>query len=173
MKREYVAALEKEMVARGNQAVVQRLLNEGRNEASVQWSRYTFNVVLTVFIQLINLTEKEQQLHSAKAELTALYGRVFDGPSECTLNKLNHHSDPCAFYTATVAFPEDDRLEYDLHAAEKRHDQIQAALNSDSRAAEILARAVRYMDVCQSSMQEALGYSRYGPFLSPYTAIAD
>ena len=65
---------------------------------------------------------------------------------------------------AFIAFPEDDRLEYDLHAEEKRHDQIQAILNSESRAAEILARAVRFMDSCQNSMQEALGYSRYGPF---------
>ena len=65
-----------------------------------------------------------------------------------------------------IAFPEDDRLEYDLHAEEKRHDQIQATLNSESRAAESLARAVRFMDACQSSMQEALGYSRYGPFHS-------
>ncbi|KAF8816955.1 hypothetical protein BYT27DRAFT_7229196 [Phlegmacium glaucopus] len=121
-EREYVEALEKEMVARGNEAVVQQLLDEGRNE-------------------LINLTEKEQQLHSIKTELSALYGRVFDGPTE--------------------SFPEDDRLEYDLHAAEKRHDQIQAGLNSESQAAEILARAVRYMDACQSNMQEALGYSRY------------
>ena len=65
-----------------------------------------------------------------------------------------------------IAFPEDDRLEYDLHAEEKRYDQIQATLNSESRAAESLARAVRFMDACQGSMQEALGYSRYGPFHS-------
>ena len=68
------------------------------------------------------------------------------------------------FFFVIIAFPEDDRLEYDLHAEEKRHDQIQATLNSESRAAENLARAVRFMDACQSSMQEALGYSRYGPF---------
>jgi len=121
-EREYVEALEKEMVARDNQNAVQKLLNEARDE-------------------LTKLNEKEQQLHSTKAELRALYGRVFDGPTE--------------------SFPEDDRLEYDLHAAEKHHDQLQAALNSESRAAEILARAVRYMDACQGSMQEALGYSRY------------
>ena len=74
----------------------------------------------------------------------------------------------CVFYpTLTyhdcfIAFPEDDRLEYDLHAEERRCDQIQATLNSESRAAENLARAVRFMGACQSSMQEALGYSRYG-----------
>jgi hypothetical protein len=79
----------------------------------------------------------------------------------------------CVCFTPTltyrdclIAFPEDDRLEYDLHAEEKRHDQIQAILNSESRAAETLARAVRFMDSCQNSMQEALGYSRYGPYHS-------
>jgi len=61
-----------------------------------------------------------------------------------------------------TAFPEDDRLEYDLNAAVKRHEQVQAKLNSESRAAELLARAVRAMDLCQQNMQEALGYSRYG-----------
>ena len=75
-------------------------------------------------------------------------------------NTFTYHD--CSF----IAFPEDDRLEYDLHAEEKRHDQIQATLNSESRAAENLARAVRYMDACQASMQEALGYSHYGPFHS-------
>ena len=71
-----------------------------------------------------------------------------------------------AFFLFILAFPEDDRLEYDLHAEEKRYDQIQATLNSESRAAECLARAVRFMDACQGSMQEALGYSRYGAFHS-------
>jgi hypothetical protein len=124
----------------------------------------------------VNLTEKEQQLQSVNVELTALYGRVFDGPTECTSKS---HIEPwgggvCVFHANTllitpivlIAFPEDDRLEYDFHAEEKRHDQTQATLNSESRAAESLARAVRFMDACQSSMQEALGYSRYGPFFS-------
>ena len=74
------------------------------------------------------------------------------------------------YFCFYIAFPEDDRLEYDLHAEEKRHDQIQATLNSESRAAESLARAVRHMDACQGSMQEALGYSRYGPFSFIYFA---
>ena len=98
------------------------------------------------------------------------------GPGVCTptlftLSRLC----VCFYLSIMIAFPEDDRLEYDLHAEEKRHDQIQASLNSESRAAESLARAVRFMDACQSSMQEALGYSRYGPFqfvfvfLPPYT----
>ena len=141
----------------------------------------------------MNLTEKEQQLQSVNLELTALYGRVFDGPTECT-SKSHSLPGTCltgkktlgqacvcyftprtlfffllitiAFFLFILAFPEDDRLEYDLHAEEKRYDQIQATLNSESRAAESLARAVRFMDACQGSMQEALGYSRYGPFHS-------
>jgi hypothetical protein len=39
----------------------------------------------------VNLTEKEQQLQSVNVELTALYGRVFDGPTECTSKS---HSPP-------------------------------------------------------------------------------
>lgn len=46
------------------------------------------NRILTVLIQLMDLTEKEQQLYSVKAELRALYGRVFDGPTECRLNSF-------------------------------------------------------------------------------------
>ena len=36
MIREYVEALEREMIARNNQASVQQLLQEARNEVSVQ-----------------------------------------------------------------------------------------------------------------------------------------
>lgn len=61
-----------------------------------------------------------------------------------------------------TAFPEDDRLEYEMHEAQKSHDDAQAKLNAESRAAELLARAARAMDACQQSVQEALGYSRYG-----------
>ena len=92
------------------------------------------------------------------------------------VKKVVHEPCVCVCFTPTfpyhhyfIAFPEDDRLEYDLHAVEKRHDQIQATLNSESRAAEILAIAARFMDACQSSMQEALGYSRYGSFHSLFS----
>ncbi|KDR78264.1 hypothetical protein GALMADRAFT_119275 [Galerina marginata CBS 339.88] len=90
---------------------------------------------------LMDLTDKGTRYESAQAELKVLYERVFDGPSE--------------------AFPEDDRLEYDVVDAVRKHEQLQEILNSESRAAELLARASKAMDYCQKSMQEALGYSRY------------
>jgi hypothetical protein len=46
--------------------------------------------------------------------------------------------------------------------AVKRYERIQATLNSESKAAELLARAVKAMEATMRSMQEALGYSRYG-----------
>ncbi|PPR05094.1 hypothetical protein CVT24_010081 [Panaeolus cyanescens] len=121
-EREYVEALEREMTERDNQQVIQQMLDEAKRV-------------------LEDLKDKETKFESAKLELEALYGRVFDGPSE--------------------AFPEDDRLEYEMHEAQKSHDEAQARLNAESRAAELLARAARSMDACQQSVQEALGYSRY------------
>jgi len=70
-----------------------------------------------------------------------------------------------------TAFPEDDRLEYELMDAMKRHERIQATLNSESKAAELLARAVKAMDFAQRCMQEALGYSRYGSCFQPHFTI--
>jgi hypothetical protein len=61
-----------------------------------------------------------------------------------------------------AAFPEDDRLEYELLDAVRRHERIQATLNSESKAAELLARATKAMEFTLRAMQEALGYSRYG-----------
>ncbi|PPQ80355.1 hypothetical protein CVT25_003638 [Psilocybe cyanescens] len=42
-----------------------------------------------------------------------------------------------------------------------QYGEIQGSLNAESRAAELLARAAKAMDLCQKSVQEALGYSRY------------
>jgi hypothetical protein len=61
-----------------------------------------------------------------------------------------------------AAFPEDDRLEYEVLDAVRRHDRIQVTLNSESKAAELLARAVKAMELTLRAMQEALGYSRCG-----------
>ncbi|KIM41869.1 hypothetical protein M413DRAFT_27430 [Hebeloma cylindrosporum] len=121
-EREYVEALEREITERDNERVTQELLDEAK----------------TVFA---DLTAKETKYESARAELDALYHRVFDGPTE--------------------AFPEDDRLEYELMDAVKRHERIQAALNSESKAAELLARAVKSMEFTQKAMQEAVIYSRH------------
>lgn len=61
-----------------------------------------------------------------------------------------------------AAFPEDDRLEYEVLNAVNQHERIQATLNSESKAAELLARAIKAMEFTLRAMQEALGYSRYG-----------
>lgn len=65
-------------------------------------------------------------------------------------------------------FPEDDRLEYALMEATKIHDNIQRQLNAESRATELLSRAVQQMEVCQKNMNVALSYSQYG---EPCSAI--
>ncbi|CAA7262016.1 unnamed protein product [Cyclocybe aegerita] len=84
---------------------------------------------------VIDLTEKETLYESAKAEPQVLHSRIFDGP--------------------TQGIPEDDRLGYDLDAAFKRCDELQARLNAESRAAELLARAARCMQSCSDNVQEA------------------
>lgn len=129
-EREYIEAFQKQVITQNNQPTIEELLKESRNK-------------------LRNLSGKEQQLLSLKAELSVVYARVFDGPTE--------------------SFPEDDRLEDALHAAEKPHNEIQAKFNSESRAADLLATAVGCMDRCQSSMQAALKYStkiHYGSDIS-------
>ncbi|KAF5329452.1 hypothetical protein D9619_009108 [Psilocybe cf. subviscida] len=90
---------------------------------------------------LADLTRKQELYESAQAELNALYNRIFDGPSE--------------------GFPEDDRLEYALMEATKVHDNIQQQLNAESRATELLSRAVQQMEMCQKNMNVALSYSQY------------
>lgn len=106
------------------------------------------------------MKDKNTLYESAQAELQALYHRVFDGPSESNVFYYGqHHS---SFKSSAQGFPEDDKLEYDLNEVIKQHEKILEQMNAESRAAELLARASREMDNCQKSMQEALGYSRYG-----------
>ncbi|CAA7262011.1 unnamed protein product [Cyclocybe aegerita] len=114
---------------------LEREINERESQSSIEMLREEGKNVM------IDLTEKETLYESAKAELQVLYSRIFDGP--------------------TQDFPEDDRLEYDLDAALKRYSELQARLNAESRAAELLARAARCMQSCSDNVQEALGYSRY------------
>jgi hypothetical protein len=66
----------------------------------------------------------------------------------------------CSFYM--TAFPEEDQLEYAVIEAQQKYEKLQSILNSESRAAEILARASRTMDACQANMQQALQLSRNG-----------
>ena len=67
-----------------------------------------------------------------------------------------------AFVTLPLAFPEDDRLEYAVIEATRRHQQAQARVNAESRAAELLARAVRSIVQSYRNAHDALGYSTYG-----------
>lgn len=117
------------------------------------------NTVQLIIYQMADLGAKQVQYNSAQAELHALYERIFDGPSQgeqITAKVLvSSRSTP-------TAFPEDDRLEYDLNDAIKRHNNILGVMNSESRAAEILALAANQMDYCQANMKEALSYSTYG-----------
>ena len=66
----------------------------------------------------------------------------------------------CSF--SMTAFPEEDQLEYAVIEAQQKYETLQSTLNSESRAAEILARAARTMDACQANMQQALQLSRNG-----------
>ncbi|KAG2005670.1 hypothetical protein CC2G_002057 [Coprinopsis cinerea AmutBmut pab1-1] len=121
-EREYVEALQNEMVERDNRNMLQQLLTEALSERQ-------------------DLEQKVKKHASLRDDLNKLYSRVFDGPSQ--------------------SFPEEDRLEYDVHDAHRRHEEAQRALNAESQATELLARASGLMDRCQGSISEALRYSRY------------
>lgn len=62
------------------------------------------------------------------------------------------------------AFPDEDKIEYEVMEAQRRIERLQSGLNAESQAADLLARAAVTMDRCQASMSEALQYSRYGEF---------
>lgn len=87
-----------------------------------------------------DLSRKAEERRCLHVELDALYTRIFEGPSE--------------------SFPEEDQLEYAVIEAQQKYEKLQSTLNSESRAAEILARAARTMDACQTNMQQALQLSR-------------
>jgi 3-deoxy-D-arabino-heptulosonate 7-phosphate (DAHP) synthase len=57
--------------------------------------------------------------------------------------------------TISLAFPEANQLEVTLRETEEYHDNIQAKVNSESRAAELLASAVEHLDLCRISMENA------------------
>ena len=61
-----------------------------------------------------------------------------------------------------LAFPEEDKLEYDVHEAHRRHDALLSQLNVESQAAELLARAAQHMDSCYSYVKKALEFSSLG-----------
>jgi hypothetical protein len=64
----------------------------------------------------------------------------------------------------STAFPDDDRLEYDLNAAVKKHAEVQGKVNAESRSAELLAKATKAMGFAYENAREALSYSTFGMF---------
>jgi len=64
--------------------------------------------------------------------------------------------------TIILAFPEDDRLEYAVIEATRKHEQAQARVNAESRAAELLAKATKAMSLSHQNAREALRHSTYG-----------
>jgi len=61
-----------------------------------------------------------------------------------------------------LAFPEDDRLEYAVIEATRKHEQAQARVNAESRASELLAKATKAMSLSQQNAREALRHSTCG-----------
>ncbi|KAF9529159.1 hypothetical protein CPB83DRAFT_853334 [Crepidotus variabilis] len=90
---------------------------------------------------LDDLNNKLVEYESAQAELQTLYNRTFEGP--------------------TPDFPEEDPLEYEFGEANEAHRKAQASVNSESRAGELLTKAVKVMEICAANMSDALAYSRY------------
>ncbi|KAJ6556889.1 hypothetical protein B0H10DRAFT_2241122 [Mycena sp. CBHHK59/15] len=91
-----------------------------------------------------DLTDKAAVYQTLKEDLAQLYSKIFDGP--------------------TQAYPEDDRLEYQLQLAQTRHDQIQGCLNQESQALNLLGSANAALGACSTKVKEALNYSQWDMF---------
>ncbi|KAG6833398.1 hypothetical protein H0H87_007383 [Tephrocybe sp. NHM501043] len=87
-----------------------------------------------------DLMEKATHHDGLKQEISALYRQVFDGPTE--------------------EYPEDDRLEHQVHSTQALYDKIQNTLNAECRACEILAQADRTMNACEVQIKDALAHSQ-------------
>lgn len=120
-EREYVEALQKEFMERDSLNVLCQMLSEAKQVE-------------------VELSEKAVHYESLKKELSNLYLRIFDGPTE--------------------EFPEDDMLESQLRSSQALYDEVQRTLNAECQAAEILARADRSLSACVDRVNEALKYSQ-------------
>ncbi|KAJ7767400.1 hypothetical protein DFH07DRAFT_880916 [Mycena maculata] len=89
----------------------------------------------------INLLEKAERHRLTKDDLEKLYSDIFDG--------------------VTQGYPEDDRLEQQLAMAQGRYNQIQAVLNKESQALNLLNSANSSLAACRRQVKEALGYSEW------------
>ncbi|KAJ6578811.1 hypothetical protein DFH09DRAFT_1148379 [Mycena vulgaris] len=97
-----------------------------------------------------DLKSKAELYRLTKEDLAELYGKIFDGP--------------------TQAYPEDDRLEFQLQLAQKRHNEIQGLLQRELQALSFLQSAHSTLVLCSSKIKEALSYSRWDLFSNGNTA---
>jgi len=138
--REYVEALETEMRERGNQTMLEEMIVEATKTASSPLLAARLSC-LTVVFQKLDLQEKADRLKLIQQEISTLYENVFGGPTE--------------------EFPRDDQLENQLKSAQETYNVIQAHLNSESQAVNLLNKANGLMQACMNYMNEALSYSTW------------
>ncbi|KAF7369820.1 hypothetical protein MVEN_00314900 [Mycena venus] len=124
-EREYVEALEKEMQHKRQQGALETMIREAKTLRR-------------------DLQSKLERYNKAKQDLTTLYSKIFDGP--------------------TQAFPEDDQLEYQLQQAQDRYNEIQGYLNRESQAVNLLQSAYDALQSCYSQMKEAIDDSHWDMF---------
>ncbi|KAJ7858674.1 hypothetical protein B0H14DRAFT_3447136 [Mycena olivaceomarginata] len=129
-EREYVEALEKEMQHKRQHATLGAMLEEAK---AVQH----------------DLQAKVDVYNQTKQDLSTLYRRIFDGP--------------------TQAFPEDDELEYQLHQAQARYSEIQSCFAPEAQALRLLRAADAALQLCSAQVQEATSDSHWG-YLRPVGA---
>ncbi|KAK7045416.1 hypothetical protein VNI00_007669 [Paramarasmius palmivorus] len=91
-----------------------------------------------------DLSAKSLALHQVQQELDTLYENIFGGP--------------------TQEFPRDDQLESQLKSAQETYNRIQAHMNTQSQAVNLLGQADKAMASCLQSMSTALGYSSWDVF---------
>ncbi|KAF7373619.1 hypothetical protein MSAN_00572300 [Mycena sanguinolenta] len=121
-EREYIEALEQEMQHKQQQETLETMITEAKAVRA-------------------DLQDKLASHNKLKADLAALYSRIFDGP--------------------TQAYLEDDVLEYQLQQVQGRYNEIQGYLNRESQAVSLLQSASSVMQECMRDMNQALSYSQW------------
>ncbi|KAJ7854742.1 hypothetical protein B0H14DRAFT_3449481 [Mycena olivaceomarginata] len=121
-RAKYVEALEKEMQHKRQHATLGAMLEEAK---AVQH----------------DLQAKVDVYNQTKQDLSTLYRRIFDGP--------------------TQAFPEDDELEYQLHQAQVRYSEIQSCFAPEAQALRLLRAADAALQLCSAQVQEATSDSHW------------
>ncbi|KAJ6463532.1 hypothetical protein C8R45DRAFT_522450 [Mycena sanguinolenta] len=120
-EREYIEALEQETQHKAQREALETMIAEAK----------------AVRADLENKLASHDKL---KADLAALYSKIFDGP--------------------TQAYFEDDVLEYKLQQVQSRYNEIQGSLNRESQAVSWLQSASSTMQECMRDVNQALRYSQ-------------